>query len=207
MTNRETNTQLGDRRRDATKIVPINQISVAIFSYREHQLGRICSRHVDEHRADTAQVRIAVIEIEPICRRPIVGRLTGASRAGLQPNNSFATHPITAGVESVAGDDKHVGAVAGNAAMPPNSAADRCRRPSHHASRQVVYLHAHHPAVIAAAVAEISGVRHVHAPVHKSERASVFLRQQNEEIPLYMAVAFTSTGQPALVAPVSTFRE
>ena len=68
--------RLGDRRRDATKIVPIKQISIAIFSYREHELRRICSRHVDEHSANPAQVRVALIEIEPICRRPVVGRLT-----------------------------------------------------------------------------------------------------------------------------------
>ena len=34
--------------------------------------------------------------------------------------------------------------------------------------------------MIIAAVPEVSGVRHVHDPVHKSQRAAVFLRQGNE---------------------------
>ena len=50
------------------------------------------------------------------------GRLTGESPVGLQPNDSFAAHPVAAGIESVPGDYEHVRAVAGYAAVSPNAA-------------------------------------------------------------------------------------
>ena len=68
------------------------------------------------------KVRVAVIEIEPICRRPVVCGLTAPEWAGLQTNDRFATPPDTSSAERVTGDDKHVGAVAGNAAMSPDTA-------------------------------------------------------------------------------------
>ena len=60
--------------------------------------------------------------------------------------------------------------------MPPDTTADSCRCPSHHAGR-IVDINANHPAVIHSAVAVISGVSHVHDPVHKSKSAAFFLHQ------------------------------
>lgn len=167
MADSETNTQLGDRGRDATEIVSINQISVAIFSCREHQLGGICSRHVNEHGADTTKICVAVIESEPISRRPIICGHTAPEWSSLQTNDRFSAAPHASCAGGVTGDDEHVSAVAGNAAMSPNSPADRCRRPTTNAGR-VADVHTHHPAVITAAITEVSGVRHVHSPVHES---------------------------------------
>jgi hypothetical protein len=89
----ETNTLLGHWCCDTTKIVPIKQISIAIFSYREHQLRRIRTGHVDEHRAHTAEISIAIIEREPIGRRPVIAGHTAPERSGLQTNDRFSTTP------------------------------------------------------------------------------------------------------------------
>ena len=68
-------------------------------------------------------------------------------------------------------DDKHVCAIAGNAAMSPNAAADGCCSPAMHIGR-VVDVHADNPAMIIAAVAHVAGVgRRIRsrspAPVHR----------------------------------------
>ena len=176
MADSETNTQLGDRRRDATKVVPIKQIRVAILSCREYELRRICSRHVDEHGADTTKICVAVIEIEPICRRPVICGHTAPEWSSLQTNDRFSTAPHASCAGGVPGDYEHVRAVAGNAAMSPNTAfSSRCRPSSD--IDWIVNVYTNNPTMIAPAVAEISGVRHVHDPIHKSQCTSIFLHQ------------------------------
>ena len=177
MADSETNAELGHWCCDTTQIVAIKQVSIAILAQSQHQLRRIRTGHVDEHRTDAAKVGVAVVEIEPISRRPVVGWLTTPERAGLQTNNRFAAAPHTSSATRVARDHEHVGAIAGNAAVSPDAAFDGRGRPSHHASRGIVYLHAYYPTMIAPAVAEISGVRHVNNPIHKSQCTSVFLHQ------------------------------
>jgi hypothetical protein len=152
----ETNAELGHWCCDTTQIVAIKQVSIAILSCREYELRRICSRHVDKHRAHTAEISIAIIEREPIGRRPVVGWLTTPERSGLQTNNRFAAAPHPSSATRVARDHEHVGAIAGNAAVSPDAAFDGRGRPSHHDSRGIVYLHAYYPTMIAPAVSEIS---------------------------------------------------
>jgi len=172
----ETNTQLGDRRRDATKVVPIKQIRVVILSCREYELGRICSRHIDEHGADTTKICVAVIETEPISRRPVICGHTAPEWSSLQTNDRFSTAPHASCAGGVTGDDEHVSAVAGNAAMSPDTTfSSRCRPGSD--IDWIVNVYTNNPTMIAPAVAEISGVRHVNNSIHKSQCTSVFLHQ------------------------------
>jgi hypothetical protein len=58
--------------------------------------------------------------------------------------------------------------------MSPDPTAFGVRGPSHHVGRSVD-IHAHNPAMVWAAIADVPGVRHVHNPIHKSQRASFFL--------------------------------
>ena len=44
-------------------------------------------------------------------------------------------------------------------------------------------------------------------PLTSPSAARWFWINEVKVVPLYLAVAFTSTGQPGLVAPVSTFNE
>src|SRR5262249_56673726 len=118
------------RRSDTTKVVTVKQVGVPIFAKGKHELGRRSSRHINACGVTAAKIGVAIIEREPVYRRPVIGRLAGKGRAGLQPNYCFAAHPVAAGVKRVAGDDEHVSAITRNAAMSPNAAADGGRSPS-----------------------------------------------------------------------------
>ena len=58
-----TDISLGHRRSDTAEIVAIKQVSVGIFAQRKHKLRRRSSRHIDDRRADTAKIGVAVIEM------------------------------------------------------------------------------------------------------------------------------------------------
>jgi hypothetical protein len=94
----------------------------------------------------------------------------------LQPDDCFAAAPDTSCVEGVAGNDEHVGAIAGNTAMSPNSAADGCGRPGIDI-RRIIDGHANHPAVISAAIAQVSGPSDIDNTVNESEPAALVLHQ------------------------------
>ena len=164
---------------NTAEIVPVEQISVAIFAQRQHKLRRCSSGYIDDSCANAAQIGVTVIKIEPIARRPVVSSLASPSRSRLQTDNSFAPQPIAARIEGVACDDEHVCTVASNAAMSPNAAASRRCRPAMHIAR-VIHVHANNPPMIIAAIAHVTRVRRVYDPVHKSEAATLFLRQRNE---------------------------
>src|SRR5207247_2662274 len=98
---------------------------------------------------------------------------------GLQTNNCLAAHPVAAGVKGVAGDHEHVRAIAGHPAVPPDSTTDSCCRPSIHVGR-IVDIDAHNPAMVILTVTYVSGVGHVHDPIHKSQCPAFFLDQRIE---------------------------
>lgn len=142
---------------NTAEIVAVEQISIAIFAQREHKLRRCSAGYIDDSCANAAQIGVAVVKIEPIARRPVVSGHPGPGRARLQSDDSFATHPVAARIECVPCDDKHVCAIASNAAMSPNAAADRCCSPAMYIGR-VVDVHANNPAMVIAAVAHVAGV-------------------------------------------------
>src|SRR5580765_808481 len=65
---------------NTTEVIALKQIGVAIFAQRKHQLGRGRSRHINKGSAASAQIGIAIIELEPIGRGPVVGRLSAPDR-------------------------------------------------------------------------------------------------------------------------------
>ena len=142
---------------NTAEIVAVEQISIAIFAQREHKLRRCSSGYIDDGCANAAQIGVTVIKIEPIARCPVVGRLTRPCRSRLQTDNGFATHPVAARIEGVPCDDKHVCAIAGNAAVSPDAAAHSRCSPAMHISR-VVDVHADNPAMIITAVAHVARV-------------------------------------------------
>lgn len=142
---------------NTAEIVAVEQISIAIFAQREHKLRRCSPGYIDDSCANAAQIGVSVIKIEPIARRPVVGRLTRPCRSRLQTDNGFATHPVAARIEGVPCDDKHVCAIAGNPAVSPDAAADRRCSPAMHITR-IVDVHTDNPAMIVAAVAEVARV-------------------------------------------------
>ena len=164
---------------NTAEIVAVEQISIAIFAQREHKLRRCSSRHVNHRGADAAKIGIAVVETEPIARRPVVGGLARPCRSRLQTDNGFATHPVAARIEGVPCDDKHVCAIAGNAAVSPDAAADSRCSPAMHITR-IVDVHTDNPAMIIAAVAHVARVGRIYDPIHKSEAAALFLCERNE---------------------------
>ena len=168
---------------DTAEIVAVEQISIAVFAQSEHKLRRCSSGHIDDCRADTAEIGIAVIEAEPIRRRPVVGGLTRPCRSRLQTDNGFAAHPVAARIERIPCDDKHVCAIAGNAAVSPNAATHRRCSPTVHIGR-VVDVNAYNPAMIIAAVAHIARVGRVYDSVYQRQSTALFLRQRNEGNPV-----------------------
>ena len=87
---------------NTAEIIAVEQVGIAIFAQSEHKLRRRSSRHIDDRRADASEIGIAVIETEPIRRRPVVGRLTRPCRSRLQTDNGFTAHPVAACIEGVA---------------------------------------------------------------------------------------------------------
>ena len=118
-----------------------------------------------------------LIEREPIGRRPVVHGEGGPLKTGPACNRMIASPPIqlppVLNVFPVI-TNMFVPSLATPLCpqIPPPS---RCCRPAMHI-RRIVNVHADNPAMIIAAVTEISGVRHVDDPVHKSQCASVFLQ-------------------------------
>jgi len=56
------NTGRSDRPGDATQVVTVNQIRIAIFTQGENQLRWSCAWNIDEYGATTAKIGVEVIE-------------------------------------------------------------------------------------------------------------------------------------------------
>src|SRR4030095_9896854 len=109
---------------------------------------------------------VSVVEREPVDRRPVVGGSAAKDWPGLQTNNCFTATPVASSVERIAGDHEHVCAITRDATMSPNSTTNGSSCPGSHTGR-ITDWHADNPAVICAAIAEVSGIRHVnHAIDH-----------------------------------------
>jgi hypothetical protein len=175
--------RLGHGWSDATEVVTVNQVNIAIFAQGQHEFRRRSARHIDNSRTHTTQIAVAVIKREPVSGRAVVGRHTGPGRTCLQPDNGFTSAPHTSRVERVTSNYKHISPIAGNAAVSPNATADSCCRPRMHI-RRIVNIHADNPTMIHSAVAVVSGISHVHDPVHKSQSTPFFLHQRGKVMPL-----------------------
>jgi len=175
--------RLGDGCGYTAEIVAVEQISIAIFAQGEHKLGRRSPRHVDERRADTTQICVALIQHEPVVRCPIVRGRAAPDWAGLQPDNRFAAAPDASRAGGVTRDDEHVSTIARDSSMSPNSAFNSRCRPSVHV-RRIIDIDANHPAMVTTAVAVVSRVSHVHDSIYESQSTAFFLHQGVEDNPI-----------------------
>src|SRR5207237_364196 len=142
------NKRLVNRSVDTAEVVAINQVSVPILAEGKDKLRRRSSIHIDNRRADAAQVGIRAVEREPVVRRPVVGRLTRPRRSTLQTDNRFSAHPNAACAKSVTSNHEQISAIARYTAMAPNSAASRSRcGPRLHVWR-IVDIQTDNPAVV-----------------------------------------------------------
>ncbi|PYK21639.1 MAG: hypothetical protein DME59_21050 [Verrucomicrobia bacterium] len=107
-------------------------------------------------------------------------------RPGLETDDRFTAAPwlLVCG-KGIPCDDEHVCAVAGYTAMSPDPTAYCVGGPSHHVGG-IVDLHSYNPAMVVVAIAHIPGVRHIHNPIHKSQRASFFLHKGIESYAVVM---------------------
>ena len=139
---------------DATEVIAIDQVGIAIFPQGKHKLGRRSSRHIDHRRTDASEIGVAIIEREPVRWRPVVGGLTGPSRPSLQTDDCFAAHPVATRIKRVACDHEHVGTIARHTPMSPNAAANGWRGPATDI-RRIIDIHAHNPTMIGTAVSDV----------------------------------------------------
>ena len=86
---------------------------------------------------------------------------------------------MASSVERIPSDHEHVGAITGNTAMAPNSATDRSSCPGGHIGR-IINWHADNPAVICAAIAEVSGIRHVYHAIDQPECGALVLDRRSK---------------------------
>src|SRR5262249_21230526 len=140
----------------------------------EGQLRRRRTGYIDKHCAASANVGVGIIEREPISRCPVISRIATENRSGLQPNNRFATAPITSSVEGVSGGREHISTVTSNTAVAPNSAANSARRPGGHTGR-IINSHSDNPTAISAAIAGMARIRYIEDAINQRECGSLVL--------------------------------
>ena len=100
--------QEGYRCGDATEVVPIKQIGVAIFPQCNHEMGGCRARHVYQQWTAATQICVAIIELEPIGRRPVITRIAAKDRTRLEPDHCFAATPVPSSSGSVTGGNKRI---------------------------------------------------------------------------------------------------
>ena len=145
-----------------------------IFPQRENELRRRCTRGVNQNRAATAEIEVAVVEREPVSRGPKIGGRITENWSGMEANNCFALPECAARAGGVAGNDKCVRSIAGHATMAPNSTFNCGGRPGCYA-RRIVDRYADHPAVIRPAIAVQPRIGHINYAIHEAESSSLIL--------------------------------
>src|SRR5437016_10298421 len=96
---------------------------VFIFAHLHDEMRRRRSRHVHQHRARASNLRGRLVEGRPIERHPVNARIAAKYRARLKTNHCFTAAP-GGRLESVSGANERTGAVTGDAASAPYTAAD-----------------------------------------------------------------------------------
>src|ERR1700756_4005176 len=66
-------------------------------------MGRGCAWHVHQQWTGGAQIRVQVVEREPICGHPIIAGRSAEDWTGLEANYCFAAVPVSIGAKSVPG--------------------------------------------------------------------------------------------------------
>src|SRR6266496_1037432 len=101
------------------------------------------------------------VEVQPIERHPVIARVAAKDWARLKTNHCVAAAPVRRLV-SITGGNKRIGAVTGDAASAPYTAADIAGGPCCYTG-WIIYRHSHQPAMIEAGIPEapISDIKNV----------------------------------------------
>ena len=115
---------------------------------------------------------------EPIDRSPIIAGRSAKDRARLKTNHCFAAAPDPSSVVSVAGGNVQIGAVTGDAANSPYTAAHGAGGPCRYAG-WIIDRHAQDPAIIDVAIihASICDIKNV---TQDGQRRSLRLSRWSE---------------------------
>src|SRR6266850_6483477 len=86
-------------------------------------MGRRGAWHVHEQRTGGAQIRVYVVEREPIYGYPVICRRSAKDWSGLEADHCFAAAPVVASARGVPCSNERVHAIASHAADAPYRAA------------------------------------------------------------------------------------
>src|SRR5436190_8770652 len=120
---------------------------ILIFAHLDDKTGGRCPRHLHQQRTRGAHILVAVVELKPIGRGPVIAGMTAEEGARLKTNNCFAATPVASCVVGVAGRSERIGAVTSDAASTPYTAAVGAGGPCCY-TRWIVDRHSHQPAMI-----------------------------------------------------------
>src|SRR5437763_1901388 len=113
-------------------------------------MGRRCILHIHQHWPAAAQIRVVLIERQPVSGRPVIDGRSAKDRPGLEANYRFAATPGR-GIESITCGNEWVLPIAGDSADAPYCSTARVSGPGHH-TRWIIDRHAHQPAMIGRAI-------------------------------------------------------
>src|SRR4030095_13846736 len=125
--------------------------------------------------------------VQPIERRPVIAGVAAKDRARLKTNHCVAAAPVRR-LESITGGNKRIGAVTGDAARAPYTAADVAGGSCCYAGR-IIYRHSHQPAMKEAAIvlAPISNIKNV---AYDGQRRSLRLDPWSESRAVVLSPQF-----------------
>src|SRR5947208_10060863 len=86
---------------DAAEVSAVNEIRLTVFAQLDHQIRWRRSRHIHQQRAGATQIDIAIVELKPVGRHPVIAGIAGKNWAWLKTNHRFAPAPCAARIEGV----------------------------------------------------------------------------------------------------------
>src|SRR4029077_4610560 len=121
---------------------------VSIFAHLDDEMGGRCARHVHQYRARARNLRGRLVEARPIERHPVIAGIAAKDRARLKTNHCFTAIPDPSGVDTVTGGNERIGAVTGDTASAPYTAADGAVQSAGGPccyTGWIIYRHSHQP--------------------------------------------------------------
>src|SRR4029077_8991407 len=117
--------------------------------------GGRCARHIHQYRARGRNLSVPLVEARPIERHPVIAGIAAKDRTRLKANHCFTAIPDPSGVVTVTGANERIGAVTGDTASAPYTAAhgavEGAAGPCGYTGR-IIYRHANQPAMIDVAI-------------------------------------------------------
>jgi len=164
----------GETTADAAKIVLIEQIASPVLAERQHQSLSICrSPGIQRNRIRSAEVGILLIQRKPVRRRKEVALLARSMQVRSKTEHRL-TVPPRRDAESISRGYEQRLASDTDAARSPNAATACTRRPCGHSLRPLE-RNSNHPAVVIAAITEMTAKWHVQHAAKNSQRTTLIL--------------------------------